>query len=881
MNNQIKIILLLFILSTGCSPLTNKIPVAENGILNLSDWHFESDGTIKLDGEWEFYWKNILNPADFKKDVKTNFEYVKFPGLWNSIDNDSLVITYDGYATYRLKVVINHESKNQIYALKYTHQQTAYNIYVEDNKLVEIGKVGEFKSTSIPNSNGGISFFFIDNDTIQIIVNVSNFHHRKGGISSSLELGTQNQILTKFKTIRYLDFFLAGILLIMIFYHFSIYILRKKEKTPIIFSFFCFIVFIRLITTGERILLDIFPLIPYEISVRIEYLSFFFSIPATLHFLNTFFPVEFNKQILRISYLVSISFTLFTLFTPPLIFSYTINPYQIIFLISIVYTIVSLVLCIIRKRKFSILIFAGIFILIIAALNDIARTHNMLNTIFLSAYGFAVMIFLQSYVLSKKFTDAYKEIEDLSENLEFKVYQRTVEIAHKNDLLEVKNQEIADQKETLEIAFKNIKLIGEIGRHITVNLSIHDILQSIYHNLNNLLDAQIVAFGILDDNFEKLYFYGIENGDYKVLTGADELIDENQLSVWCFKNQKNILINDYEHEYENYISNKYNFAKIRSSLIYVPITFKDKKIGVFTVQSFSQNAYNQNHLNIINNISIYAAIAIENANSFKLLEKQKKQLEKSSEQIHSSLVYASRIQSAILPALDIENHLFLKNFILFKPRDLVSGDFYWFKNFGRVSVIAAADCTGHGVPGSIMSMLGISVLNEIVNRRNLTMPGQILNELRASIKNSLKQNGERGQSQDGMDIAFCSINIETKTLYYAGANNPLWLFRNDELIEFKPDRQPVGIFFNEKPFNDYTIQLQEKDVFYIFSDGFHSQFGGNGLIKYKSKRFKEFLFENYRKPMDQQKSILENEFDTWKGEHQQTDDVLVIGLKLE
>lgn len=881
MNNKFIIIFFILIIISGCSFEKEKVNLADKGVLDLRHHDFSKRNSIvKLQGEWEFYWEKILSPEDFATNYFSSFEYKFLPQVWNNYAPKSENIQNFGYATYRLKIIFDEENLNQIFGLKIKEIESATKVYIDDNEVIKSGQVAINSEEAVADIDSKFRFFKLDNDTVDIILQISNFHHRDGGIRAAIELGNEDDIISKNLRLKFLDMFLGGILIIMMFYHISIHLLRKKERSSLLFAVFCFIIFIRLVTTGERILLDVFPEIPYKIYFKIEYFSFFMAIPITLHFLNSFFPKEFNKKIFIIAYFIGFAFTFFSIVTHSSIACYAITPYQIILIIGIIYCIGGLIFAVHRKRKFSILISIGILVLIITALNDVAYTHELIKTKFLTVYGFAIMIFINSYVLSKKFTDAFNELEDLSENLELKVNTRTLEIAKKNQLLEEKNQKIATQNKILEDSFNNLKFIGEIGKSITVNLSVKDILQSIYKQLNELMEASIVAFGLIDDSQKKLFFHGIEDGNYEMTTGCDYINDMNQLSVWCFKNQKDIFINDFDTEFYFYIPHQIEHLRNRKSLIYSPITFKDKRLGVFTVQSYNKNAYNQNHLQIINNITIYTAIALENANSFKILNSQNVLLEKNNAQIHSSLSYASRIQNAILPKLNIESHLFLRNFVFYRPRDLVSGDFYWYKNFGRFSVIAAADCTGHGVPGAIMSMLGISFLNEIVNRRNLTMPGQILNELRASIKSSLKQTGEIGHSQDGMDIAFCSINIESKTLYFAGANNPLWLFREDEFIEIKADRQPVGIYFKENPFTEHSIQLNEDDVFYIFSDGFHSQFGGSNMTKYKLKRFKNLLKDIHKKTVNEQKEILINEFDSWKNNYQQTDDVLVIGLQI-
>jgi len=878
-----RLILLLFSITLilGCTNSNQENICVKDGIIDLSGYDFETSGIIKLNGYWKFYWNQLLTPDDLNSENNYNFQYFNFPGTWNNNTIEGKQISNIGYATYELKVIVNQKYKNQILGIKQKEQATSSRIYINDKKISETGKVATTKEESIPHTIGKLVFFYSDKDTIQIILNVSNYHHRQGGIWYGLELGTEKQIYTSSRNIKAIEIFTAGILLIMVVYYLGIFILRPKDKTSIIFSMFCLIILARLVTTDERILMDFFPNIPFQVYTKIEYLSFFYGFAIVIHFLNSFFPIEFKKIIVKISYVIASVFAVFTLFTPPILYTYTITPFQFIFVLGIVYVNVSIILSLIRKRKYSALIFSGIMLMILTSANDIFYTYRLINTFYLSQYGFLLMIFLQSYVLSKKFTQAFRDVEDLSENLEFKVNQRTLEIAQKNILLEQKNQLIEIQKEEVELSYKNIKTIGEIGKNITTNLSISDILKSTYQHLNKIMDAPVIAFGILDSSFQKLIFYGIENGNFKVLTGYDALTDKNQLSVWCFNNQQIIFINNLDNEFKNYISEKPTHISDKKSLIYCPVTFKDKKIGIFTIQSYKENIYTDYHKTIINNIAVYAAIALENANSFILLENQKIELEKSNNQIHSSLVYASRIQNAILPTQDIKNHLHFKNFIMYKPKDLVSGDFYWFKNFGRYSVIAAADCTGHGVPGAIMSMLGISVLNEIVNRRNLNMPGQILDEMRNLIKTSLKQTGEKGQSQDGMDIAFCSINMETRIMHFAGANNPLWIFRDSQLIELKADRQPVGIFFSENSFTNHTVELKKGDIIYIFSDGFQSQFGGAEFTKYKSVNFRNFVQKIVSETIETQKQMLENEFEKWKGNNKQTDDVLIIGIKVE
>ena len=254
-------------------------------------------------------------------------------------------------------------------------------------------------------------------------------------------------------------------------------------------------------------------------------------------------------------------------------------------------------------------------------------------------------------------------------------------------------------------------------------------------------------------------------------------------------------------------------------------------------------------------------------------------------EIIDSITYARKIQSALMPPEQYFHEILNDVFILFKPRDIVSGDFYWIKQVNKYVVLAAADCTGHGVPGAFMSMLGMSYLNEIVQRREITQANQVLNELRKQIRNSLRQHGQLEESKDGIDMALCVIDEKDRVLQYSGANNPLYLIRykngTPELTEFKADRMPLGYYQGKfKPFTNKNIQLEFGDVFYLFSDGYVDQKGGAEGKKFLSKNFKKLLLEIHEEPMQDQKQILEKTITDWMGDNSQIDDILVIGVRV-
>ena len=275
--------------------------------------------------------------------------------------------------------------------------------------------------------------------------------------------------------------------------------------------------------------------------------------------------------------------------------------------------------------------------------------------------------------------------------------------------------------------------------------------------------------------------------------------------------------------------------------------------------------------------------AIENVVSKKKIEHLLEKLETAHKDIKDSINYAKRIQNAMLPDTALLSDSFPKSFILYKPKDILSGDFYWFKKEGNTSFISAVDCTGHGVPGALMSMIGIEKLNNAVAKTN--EPSEILKQLNKSIEIALCQSTHYEHSQDGMDIALCAIDKETRILKFSGANRPPWIIRHGqtELEEIRGTKKAIGgLTMGISPdFENHEIKLELGDTFYIFSDGYADQFGGEQKQKLFTKRFKELLLSIQDQTMQQQEKYLNNFIEDWKAGADQVDDILVIGVRQE
>lgn len=263
-----------------------------------------------------------------------------------------------------------------------------------------------------------------------------------------------------------------------------------------------------------------------------------------------------------------------------------------------------------------------------------------------------------------------------------------------------------------------------------------------------------------------------------------------------------------------------------------------------------------------------------------LISEQKSQIEAKQTEILDSIQYAKRIQTAILPPQSLVKSYLKNSFILYKPKDVVAGDFYWMEHVGDNILFAAADCTGHGVPGAMVSVVCNNGLNRSVREYGLTDPDEILNKTREIVVQEFEKSEEA--VKDGMDISLCSLSLSNHSISWSGANNPLWIIRKDSetIEEIKADKQPIGKYENPKPYSKHKVQLQEGDSIYIFTDGYQDQFGGLKDKKFKSGNFKKLLLKIQDKPMEEQKQIIDKAFEDWKGGFEQIDDVCVIGVRV-
>jgi len=361
------------------------------------------------------------------------------------------------------------------------------------------------------------------------------------------------------------------------------------------------------------------------------------------------------------------------------------------------------------------------------------------------------------------------------------------------------------------------------------------------------------------------------------------------LLLFALVKNSEIIIDDYSVDYIKYISTAPApvIGKQVQSIIYLPLSLNSKKVGVITVQGFEKNMFTEYHLNVLRNIGIYGAIALENASLYHNMEmevqartieivKQKNIIESKQKEIIDSINYAKRIQYALLANANFLKGQLKDHFVFFKPKDIVSGDFYWAAEHHNRFYFAVCDSTGHGVPGAFMSLLNIGFLNEAIKEKDIAEPNKVFDYVRKRLIDNISQDGQ----QDGMDAILICIDKKDNTITYSAAQNTPLLITDNHFVELQKDKMPIGKGEIEAGFTNFQLSYKPNEMLYLFTDGYADQFGGPMGKKFKNKKLNELLLNISDLPLAEQHAKLETEFVYWKGNLEQVDDVCIIGIRL-
>jgi serine phosphatase RsbU (regulator of sigma subunit) len=467
-----------------------------------------------------------------------------------------------------------------------------------------------------------------------------------------------------------------------------------------------------------------------------------------------------------------------------------------------------------------------------------------------------------------------KNIKNKNQELESLVLKRTHEINTQKEELFTQKDKIQQQNERLELAYNDVSTLSKIGKEVTATLDASKLNGVLYPSVNKLMKADGFGVGIYNKKTNSLDFENyIENGE--LLPFLAEKIDEiDSFAIRCFKSREAIMIQDLEH-----LLNTETHGLDPKALIYLPLLFKNEAVGVVTVQSFEANVYSESDVTILQTLGSYISVALANSDSYSIIQNKNELIEDKNKLITDSIRYAKRIQQAVLPSKEAITDFFAESFVIFSPKDIVSGDFYWFNQVENKTFIVVGDCTGHGVPGAFMSMIGMASLNEIVNKEHIYAPAEILTALHQKIRLALKQ-GQK-TNDDGMDIVLCLLekteNENTKVTF-SGAKRPLYYSSEQELNVLKGDRISIGGTQKNRVFTQKSISLAKGETIYLFSDGIIDQNAPNRK-RFGTPLLEKTLNENLSKSLEEQKNIIVETLKAHQADSPQRDDIAMIGIR--
>lgn len=526
------IILGVLVLQACNVNLPTKVPVANKGIIDLQLWDFDKNGSVELNGKWEFYWQNHLIPQDFAfPDNLPDKQWVDVPGGWHTAANKNLTVSAFGYATYRLRIALPKTTPEKL-GLKLPSLRTSGKIFINGREVFQVGVPGKNKKETVPEYHPEIIDISPDWSELEIIIQLSNFHYRKTGLIHPVILGewksvTQNRL-------RHLLFSmcLIGIILFAGIYHLGLFWLRRKSFAVLYFGIFCMLLCMRNLVIGERIILEVIK-IPWEILVKMEYSGFYAAIGVFTLFCYTIFPKEIHLLVVRITVLLSGFGALLTIFTPPLLFTYVVEFFQILSLLAGAYVTVAVVRANLSRRKSAQIFMTGWLVLFSTVVNDILFANGLVTTGHLFSLGFIVFILFQTYLLMARFSQTFRQSEKLAEELNATNKNLEKIVAEKTDSLLLANQRLSQRQKAMR---ENLEEIRNINDQLTENsLELRGQLSAINRTLGFV---EISPQGkILEVNSIFSYTTGFEREtligkDHLTLLNPDELNKDTYEKFW-------------------------------------------------------------------------------------------------------------------------------------------------------------------------------------------------------------------------------------------------------------------------------------------------------------------------------------------------------------
>ncbi len=845
-------------------------PVSE-GIVDIKNDDL-SKTTLDLKGTWEFYDHHLYTPSDFRNKTITKPEYLPVPGLWNKVKKDKSA-GGKGYGTYHLQII--NTKKDKLYGINLNKIQSSYKIWVNNQLLKEEGIVGTNKETSKPAWSSFNIFFKALGDTTDIVLQISNFYHKKGGIEHSPTFGTAKSINENGWNRISWNIFLLGIFLIMAAYHFAAFLFRKNDKSNLYFSLTLIFSALFSMTVGEILIMDIFPSLNWEILIKTNYISNYLRLLFFSLFIYYAFPKELNKQFFKILTITVSVIIIFILVTPAVIYTQTLIVFLIITGVILIYIIYGQIRAISKKRPGAIYSFIGVLFLLGTAVNDILKELQLIDTVSLTIFGIFIFIILHSYLITLQNTFSYKSIKRITKNISIRS--------------KVKDVLFSAESYDLTAPLKAISDVIDTDRSLIFVYSENDwsATNEYIKKTNSTKALQIKVFS----SKENTYFSSFNvkktiSSKKPVLTIINDIVKAKDLkyfeesgiySVFSYPIIKDNIVVGLLY-FENYKIKKH-FAELTIEILedIMPqiLVFTDNYTSYNTLKKLNAKLEKE----VFNKTKEIEARTEELKILRNKLEKQNiqifktsQELQKQTEEINDGINYSEKIQKALLADKRKLKNFFPESFIFHKTTNKLISTFFWFHQINSNEIVyASVNSHGSGVGSALISILTTQLLNDIIIYNHNYSPKIILNQIQENFE-------IYSEDIESVDIAIFYYNKKKSELLYSGADHSVFLSFENRLIEYKSSEEPLkGKNKNSKYkrfFSNKRISIKEKTSIFLCAGNIkcNEKNSEKGLIQKKELISKLINITDYNN------ETLPEIFNNFFSDSQE-EDILITGIK--
>lgn len=871
----------LILFSFSCQTKTS-FKSAENGILKIDS--IRNGEVYSLDGNWAFYYKKLLNPDDnILKSFDSSY-FVKVNSVWNKYICDNEEVGNFSHGTFYLKIIIPKGS----YALKIKRIETAYKLWINNTLIDENGTVGKDKNSSIPNLDPQIVYFNTKTDTTQLVLQVSNYHHRVGGIQNKILIGKPDTIKRNQRNNSLSTFFMMGSFLIIgIYFIFTFLFGKKSGIAPLYFSLTILLSILFASVNGESLFTDLFRGLNWEIVKKLDFISNFGRIVFFILFLkNIFIHEKLLKDIFsKIVQIILFSLLAVVLFTKATVYTNTLYPFLGITLITFVYISVHLAILAFKNDIRATIILIGIIVVTISMLNDLLSYSNIISTPYLANFGLFIFILFNAIILALNISSARSTNTKYS-----KIWADVNNI--RTDLSHIRPFELEKMLKILADKFntKEAALFIDDKGHEKCEISYNDgfvktsyLKRPVKFEPNNELFEKIRTKRTIVSNNVDIVFPIFEKEDIKGFIYFKKLknIKHDIEVMQMLHAETSSFLDNYQYFYsleninrnlETIIEKRIEKITIQKEELLKKQAELDFKLEELDITNSIVDDLNKELLDRAAKVSQNIE-ELENQNNE--ITHQKEIIIKNISTIESSVDYSKVLQNTLLK--NKQKIRYAKYFEIDLPKDVVSGDTWFAQNFDNHTFLAVIDSTGHNISSTFITLLIKSLMDDLILEKPeyaIERPDLFISQLKKEFFEIINKNSE---IEDDFDILSCSINIKTGELHYSGENLNVYLSKNEEIIQLDLQKK---IFLERQSLTYKTekIQLEYGDKLYMQTDGFVNQIRKKDMRKFGNTQMKNLINEIHNEDFDSQKEIIKTEFMKWKQGIKQVDDFLLIGF---